>query len=675
MAAGRQVPHRLAVQSAHRLVTVSPKLPMPEAPQPDQPDLAVPPSAPQPIRDRRRSAEPGQALAALNELFRAGGLSEAAMLDGAARILDLDQVALTLMPPDPALAGLIAPELCLRHAFLPWRRVGSTLICATAEPETARNLAAILPADIGPARAVLAPRAEVLGAVTTRHRAHLIRRMAARPRPEDSFRSYRPSLRLRLAALAILGLAGFAVALVPGAVFSTLVAAAFFTLAALVTLRSAAALAQLIGSGRQAPPQVEPVSPPSDLPTISIIVPLYHEPCIASRLVQRLQRLDYPRDRLEVLLALEETDDLTARALGAAELPNWMQVVTVPDGAPRTKPRAMNYTLDFCRGEVIGIYDAEDAPDRDQLLRVAARFAAAPPEVACLQGALDYYNPRQNWIARCFTIEYNTWFRLLLPGMARLGLAVPLGGTTLFLRRAALEQVGGWDAHNVTEDADLGFRLARYGHRTEVIDTTTNEEANCRPVGWIRQRSRWIKGYIVTYLVQMRRPVGLYRALGAWRFLGFQLHFTVAVAQFLLGPVLWTFWLVAVGLPHPMTNYVSNTVIWPVFNLCLLAEGLNMVLAVLGTRRAIHRHLWPYVPTMILYFPLASLAAYKALFELLVVPFYWDKTPHGHSLPPDAVGPDNESRPESRTSPDTRYATGATPPESSLSRVMNAFDI
>jgi cellulose synthase/poly-beta-1,6-N-acetylglucosamine synthase-like glycosyltransferase len=314
------------------------------------------------------------------------------------------------------------------------------------------------------------------------------------------------------------------------------------------------------------------------------------------------------------------------------ELPHWMRGGGVPEGQPKTKPRAMNYALDFCRGDIIGIFDAEDAPSPDQLTRVAERFANGPQDLVCLQGVLDYYNARQNWLARCFTIEYATWFRVMMPGMERLGFAIPLGGTTLYFKRSALEKLGGWDAHNVTEDADLGFRLARHGYRTEMLHTTTREEANCHAIPWVKQRSRWLKGYMVTYLVHMRRPGVLLRQLGARKFLGFQMHFVTALSQFLLAPLLWSMWMILLGLPHPLPLVVSDEWIRTMAVLFFGAEICTMMAGFVAVSGAAHRHLLPWVPTMHFYFPLGVLAAYKALYELIFAPFYWDKTQHGHSL-------------------------------------------
>jgi glycosyltransferase XagB len=366
------------------------------------------------------------------------------------------------------------------------------------------------------------------------------------------------------------------------------------------------------------------------LPTVSILVPLFDEEDIAARLVTRLSRLDYPKELLDVILVVEEDDLTTRSALAKSQLPPWMRIVVAPHAALRTKPRALNFALDFARGSIVGVYDAEDAPEPGQLHSVVERFHQRGSELACVQGVLDYYNPRSNWLSRCFTIEYAAWFRIVLPGIERLGLPVPLGGTTLFFRRTVLEELGGWDAHNVTEDADLGIRLARHGYRTELLDSVTEEEANCRPLAWVRQRSRWLKGYAMTYAVHMRDPALLLRQLGWWRFLGIQVLFAGTLTQYLLAPVMWSFWLVALGLWHPLTGAVPGAFFWTLGGLFFISEAVNLTVGWLAVSdRKHHRFLRPWVPTLHLYFPLGALAAYKGAWELLTNPYYWDKTAHG----------------------------------------------
>ena len=433
-----------------------------------------------------------------------------------------------------------------------------------------------------------------------------------------------PRLHRAPRVLAALTLALTAMLAAPLASGLAVLAFAVLSLALLVALKIAALLATL------RPPLAAAVSPGNAIdPTVSIIVALYRESDIAGRLVHRLARLDYPEHLLDVILAVEAGDQMTLDVLARSSLPPWMRIVIVPEGEVKTKPRALNHALDLARGAIIGVYDAEDAPAPDQIRKVVARFQTSGPEVACLQGVLDYYNPRTNWLSRCFTIEYAGWFRLILPGISRLGLVVPLGGTTLFFRRSVLEALGGWDAHNVTEDADLGIRLVRHGYRTDLIDTVTEEEANCRPLPWIKQRSRWIKGYMMTWAVHMRSPRLLWQQLGPRAFLGFQIMFLGTIAQFLLAPLLWSFMLVPFGLAHPLADALPVAVFWVMAAVFALSELANLAIGIIGLRRTGHGLSMWWVPTMKLYYPLASIAGYKALVELVTRPFFWDKTTHG----------------------------------------------
>ncbi|HEY9038522.1 MAG TPA: glycosyltransferase [Roseovarius sp.] len=478
---------------------------------------------------------------------------------------------------------------------------------------------------------VIAPRRDIQASLAQSARNQLIVDAQARTPEQESCRTWgaSPVRRIALALIAMAVCIALTV-LFPVTIFTALVGWATFTLIVSTVLKMAAVCARVAWG---APNEVQPPLPRgAKLPKVSVLVPLFRETEIAHALITRLTRLTYPKCLLDVILVLEEKDHTTRQTLAQIDLPSWMRAVIVPDGQPRTKPRAMNYALDFCEGDIVGIFDAEDAPDPDQITQIARRFQAPPPDVACLQGILDYYNPRQNWLARCFTIEYATWFRVMLPGMARLGFAIPLGGTTLYFRRDILEALGGWDAHNVTEDADLGFRLARHGYRTEVIGTVTGEEANCRPWPWVKQRSRWLKGYLTTYLVHMRKPAALYRQLGAWQFCGFQAHFVTALSQFLLAPFLWSFWLVLFGLPHPLDPVLPQSTLLRFSQLFLAVEILNISFYILGVSGRQHRHLLVWAPTMHLYTPLGTIAAIKALYEMIVAPFYWDKTSHGHSL-------------------------------------------
>ncbi len=570
--------------------------------------------------------------ASLDKILRAEGLAdEHDLLKAHARRLSstyLTAKQLTICAP---MDVSVTPQTLLKHGILPFSGPKGRPSVAVSDPGAFRAARAELPIEINSAQLAIAPRRAIQETVAGQYRDVLTQAAQARVPVIESCRSWGSAFGKRL---------GYTLAAVAGLIlitlaFPTLIFAAFatwaaFTLIVSATLKTASFIASFTTEDEEISKDQGKAHQP--LPKVSILVPLFRETEIAHALIARLSRLTYPKCLLDVVLVLEEKDHLTRETLAAIDLPDWVRPVIVPDGAPRTKPRAMNYALDFCEGDIIGIFDAEDAPEPDQITIVARRFQKAPPDVVCLQGILDYYNPRQNWLARCFTIEYATWFRVMMPGMARLGFAIPLGGTTLYFRRSVLEELGGWDAHNVTEDADLGFRLARHGYRTEMINTVTEEEANCRPWAWVKQRSRWLKGYMTTYLVHMRRPRLLYRQLGAWKFWGFQAHFVSALSQFILAPFLWSFWLILLGVPHPLEAFYSREALLAFCSLFLVVEILNITVHAVAVSGPRHRHLMIWAPTMHFYAPLGAIAAYKALYELVMKPFFWDKTAHGLSL-------------------------------------------
>ena len=578
--------------------------------------------------------------APLDDILKSEGLSnERDLLEAhAARVgaRRVDQRELAQLKAAP---GDAEPGELIKQGILPViDRDGQVAVLTHAADRSPEDLPG--PGGVsGPARTLLAPRTAVQSAIADHYREALTLAAQARVPLSESCRSWGARSGVRLAATVLFLVALAVVSLsFPVAVFGTFVAWAALTLVVSAGLKTAAFVARMT-AGEAALPMAPTPDETAPLPKVSILVPLFRETEIAHHLIARLSRLTYPKCLLDVVLVLEEEDALTRRTLAQIDLPPWIRAVVVPDGQPRTKPRAMNYALDFCRGDIIGIFDAEDAPDPDQITAVARRFQQAPSDVACLQGVLDYYNPRQNWLARCFTIEYATWFRMILPGMAQLGFAIPLGGTTIYFRRDILEDLGGWDAHNVTEDADLGFRLARHGYRTEMLHTVTGEEANCRLWPWIKQRSRWLKGYMTTYLVHMRRPMVLYRQLGAWKFWGFQAHFVTALSQFVLAPFLWSFWLILFGLPHPLDSVLPREALVALGSLFLMVEVINIAIHAASVRGPAHKHLVPWVPTMHFYVPLGAIAAYKALYELVAKPFFWDKTAHGLSLHGRAARP------------------------------------
>lgn len=564
----------------------------------------------------------------LAEILLAQGAIEADTLYQAmARHWSVGVVDLAADLPDVRLTSRLNHVTALREGVLPWRKIGNVTVFATAYPNEFARHRAWLEESFGPIAMAVAPLKSIEAAILSLHGPQLALSAETRVSADESCRSYSArALRYRLAAVAVY--LAVMTMISPGFVLLSLFGLALFAMFATNALKLFAMLTR-------STPEPETSAPIyiAHLPIVSIMVALYREDSIAPRLAARLDKLDYPRELLDILLVVEAEDHLTRDALAKTDLPGWMRVIVVPNGSVKTKPRALNYALDHCRGSIIGIYDAEDAPEPDQIRKVVDRFYQRGPEVACLQGRLDYYNPRTNWLARCFTIEYAAWFRVFLPGIERLGLAIPLGGTTLFFRRRALEELGGWDAQNVTEDADLGVRIYRHGLRTELIETTTFEEANCRGVAWIKQRSRWIKGYMMTYMTHMRDPAALWQQLGPRRFIGFQVQFLLTTLQTLLAPFLWSFWLLPFGLYHPFVAGIPPALVTLISALMILTAIMIVSFDIIGLRKTKHRLNPLWAVSLILYQPLATLAAYKALWELLTKPFYWDKTSHGHFDP------------------------------------------
>jgi cellulose synthase/poly-beta-1,6-N-acetylglucosamine synthase-like glycosyltransferase len=536
-------------------------------------------------------------------------------------------------PPDAGLVDLWGAHKCLRDHILPWRRIGGAVIILTHKPELFQKHNAALTERYGRVRMAITTEQHMFRAISLSHVDDLTKR--AENRVPDAVSSRTWNARLMLIGSIIFAIGTVVLfALSPLSGFVILSFWAIVTLAANTLLKAAAAIVGVFS--RATDPNTLPIDP-VDLPIFTILIPLYKEKEIAAHLLERVKQIDYPRDKLDICLVMEADDDTTRDSLRHTNLPTWLRPIAVPKGTLKTKPRAMNYALDFARGSLVGVYDAEDAPAPDQLRKAARMFANRGEKVACLQGVLDYYNAPANWLTRCFTLEYAGWFRVVLPGLERLGLVVPLGGTTLFFRRDVLEKLGAWDAHNVTEDADLGVRLARHGYRTELIATTTQEEANGRFWPWVKQRSRWMKGYAITYGVHMRDPGKLYRDLGARRFWGFQILFAGTLSQFVLAPVLWSFWVMPFGVNHPMGHYLQGWVLILVVGLFIFSELTNMFVLALGVTKAKKMWLIKWIPTMHFYFPMAAVAAYKGLYELTFKPFDWDKTAHGILLPPNAT--------------------------------------
>jgi cellulose synthase/poly-beta-1,6-N-acetylglucosamine synthase-like glycosyltransferase len=368
------------------------------------------------------------------------------------------------------------------------------------------------------------------------------------------------------------------------------------------------------------------------LPIYAIIVAIYREAESVPELIAALRRLDYPKERLDIKLVVEGDDMETRLALDLMDIGAPFEIVIAPSAGPRTKPKALNAALPFVRGRYVAVFDAEDRPEPQQLRIALAAFETGDPRLACVQARLTIDNTADNWITRLFTAEYAALFDVFLPGLAAWRMPLPLGGTSNHFHTATLRALGGWDPYNVTEDADLGIRLARAGYHTTLVQSSTYEEAPAGLGPWVRQRTRWFKGYLQTWAVHMRNPVRLWRELGPGGFLVFQLVIGGAVLAALVHGIFAGVLAgqIATGLLWSDKASVFEQVFAGLY-VATLVTGylLSALLGFVGLSRRRLTRSAPWLLLLPLYWLLLSFAAWRAVFQLIRSPYRWEKTEHG----------------------------------------------
>jgi len=526
-------------------------------------------------------------------------------------------------------------DLLIKHSILPLGRENGVIHMAVADRVDAGLAEHLARTQNGKAEIHEAPKRAIDDALVRIFRVedtHYANWSHAENRPDQSARRVlTPAQKLTGVALLAALLAGLGFMLQDTVVFVFAFITGFYLISALY--KSGLVLLQI------AKPRETPISDDEvrelvdeDLPCYTILVPLYQEANVLHGLIAGLEALDYPKQKLDIKLLLEEDDTETREAVDREALPLHFQKLIVPRDGPRGKPRACNYGLRQAKGEYCVIFDAEDQPDPDQLKRAVVAFRKSTDRTICVQAKLSFYNHDQNLLTRWFANEYLTLFDLYLPALNALNTPIPLGGTSNHFWTDALRQVGGWDPFNVTEDADIGIRVAREGWETRVIDSTTYEEATSQLGDWIRQRSRWIKGFMQTWLVHMRNPRRLYSEVGAMGFLGIQVMILGTFLACFINPVMWLV-LLAWYVTHAagIQEAYPAPVLYPAV-IALLAGNMAFVYApVIACLRRGYGEGVKYALVIPLYWALMSVAAWKALYELVFKPHYWQKTRHGQA--------------------------------------------
>jgi cellulose synthase/poly-beta-1,6-N-acetylglucosamine synthase-like glycosyltransferase len=370
----------------------------------------------------------------------------------------------------------------------------------------------------------------------------------------------------------------------------------------------------------------------SELPTYTVFCPLYKEPEVLPQFTQAMSLLDYPKDKLQVMLLLEEDDKETIAHAHNMNLPSYFEVVVVPHSKPKTKPKACNYGLLTTRGEYCVIYDAEDIPERDQLKKAYLAFQEVPEHIICIQAKLNFYNAHQNLLTRLFTAEYSLWFDLVLSGLHSIAAPIPLGGTSNHFRTQVLRDIGGWDAFNVTEDCDLGMRLAKRGQLTAVMDSLTLEEANSDFGNWFKQRSRWIKGYIQTFIVHLRDL----HSFSWFHKLSFLLIVGGKTFSLFANPLMWaitiTYFTLRSVVGESIEQFFPGPILYMgVFSL-VFGNFLYLYYYMIGCAKRGQWSIIPFVFLVPFYWLAMSASAWYALYKLITAPHHWYKTKHGLHL-------------------------------------------
>jgi cellulose synthase/poly-beta-1,6-N-acetylglucosamine synthase-like glycosyltransferase len=583
------------------------------------------------LESRRTGQDVGDVLVAYDLL------PEEVLVAALCELHGLQPVGLVGAEPDPVIASMLPRELSLAWRIVPVAiTVDQTVLLAAARPLDEQRLAEVKGYLGNHIEQLLASRKELdelIQRVNADHFTEVARTLLRDTSPEFSADVVITASQKATAIVIVLAIVcALVVAPIPTLITLVSIASVFYLAVSVykfwLTMRSLGMHLEMEISDAEIAALDE-----TTLPPYTILVPLYKEGAVVPNLVRGLNELNYPRTLLDIKLLCEEDDDDTISTIRALDLPPQFRLVVVPNSLPKTKPKACNYGLQFATGEYCVIFDAEDRPDPDQLKKAVIAFRRLPEHVVCVQAKLNHFNQHQNMLTAWFANEYAMHFELILPAMASSNSPIPLGGTSNHFVTSTLRELGAWDPYNVTEDADLGIRLHRAGYRTAMIDSTTLEEANSAVGNWIRQRSRWNKGYLQTWLVHMRHPISLMRETGFRGFISLNLTLGSAFVL-LLNPIFWFLTTLYLFVHLQLIEQVFPGVIYFVGSAMLFIG--NFVFLFLNVAGGLQRGQFDLTRTALLspyYWGLMSWAAWKGFIQLFTNPFYWEKTEHGLDLP------------------------------------------
>lgn len=374
----------------------------------------------------------------------------------------------------------------------------------------------------------------------------------------------------------------------------------------------------LLPSQRQNPPYQQ-VSEVEIAPIYSILIALYKEDAVIENLTHNLSLMNWPQNRLDIIYLCESDDIATQNAVLKFANKENSRLVIVPNGIPKTKPRALNFGLNLATGRFLTIYDAEDKPHPDQLREAFECFSNSDETIGMIQAPLITDNEKESFIAAHFALDYAIWFRVLLPFFARFFGFIPLGGTSNHFRTSVLRKAGGWDAYNLTEDADLGIRLGRLGYCAKTINSPTFEESPPKTSQWLRQRTRWIQGHLQTIATHFFRPSNRYGRLKPFNFIG-------ALFTIFAGPL-----FIFLRIPILIICASEKQGLEIIEFLIVYGFAFEFLTTWIAIARDGRYYLWRCIYSLPIYWFLQTIAYLRACVRVFTHPFVWEKTAHGNA--------------------------------------------
>lgn len=245
---------------------------------------------------------------------------------------------------------------------------------------------------------------------------------------------------------------------------------------------------------------------PREWPGVSILVPAHNEEIVMAGTLESLLHLDYPQDRMEIIVIDDSSTDRTRRVIEhMMATDRRLKLVGIPPGlGGRGKSHALNQALRHAGYDFVAVYDADNAPE-PQSLRMLVAELVADTRLAAAVGKVRTMNRGTNFLTRCVNIEFISFQWIIQAGRWRLLRLASLPGTNYVIRRDALERVGGWDPSAIADDAELTVRLTQEGYHIKFVPYAVTWEPEPQHWGvWLRQRLRWARGgtYVVRKYVQ-----------------------------------------------------------------------------------------------------------------------------------------------------------------------------